>query len=195
MNTIVNGSVLYSHQVLAIVQKKWFNEKSINRQKTLAYIFLCGFAGWDNEMIYLEAFADQMVIALNNGVNEVKIKELRGSPKSLNKNYTKSIIQKSKVVLEKPLLVVEGNRRYVDYNKMKKQGVTCKQVSTDQYMEMKKNNELSNYCLLYLLHIPYVEIGIWDLGAKDIVYFESYNLPPHNQYSYNIFEIKRRWEK
>lgn len=187
----IEAKINETETILALINFGAIMKNEISKYATIGYICVNGF----NQLADKESksmFINQAVIGINDALKTVKDNSIRKMGVGLYKEIYESILPKAIVLKSKTLLIVGNTKKYVDLKALKKNGISYKLVSFEEYTSMEKE-DLSTYCLMYFAYNSYTEISIFDLGSKELIYTRHFASAKAKFEAKDMKKIRKLW--
>jgi hypothetical protein len=179
-------------RILGLIQLNHIVKKEFSKYSFVGFI---AFNGYDQKKASLSRllYLDQTISGLNDIVQSIQDNEISKIGTGLYKSIYTSFLPKSKPLQSKTLLIIGNTKNYVNTSALKKAGIKFKLISPSEY-ETLKNDDLSDYCLMYFAYNTFTEISIYNLENNDLIYTRHFANGKAKFTSSDISAMKKFWE-
>ncbi|MCF6131938.1 hypothetical protein [Flavobacterium wongokense] len=192
---IATDSSMDGDRIFAIIRygelKKWSG--AVSKYRCIGYFVLDGF-NQTSDSEAAELFIGLAVKGMNDAVQTMKDNDITGTGQSLYRRLHNSITPKSIALKGKTLIILDGTKKYIELNDLKRKGINYKLMSTEEFTNLKEE-ELKDYCLMYFAYNSYTEISIFDLADNSLIYTRHYSSAKSKFGSTEISEIQDTWKQ
>jgi hypothetical protein len=162
-----------SSTLISIIQLKELNENSINRNESICGITMNGFTRVFNKDVRT-VFANQSIIALNDGIAIINENQISKLATSLAKEMNQAILPESKIIQNKTMLIVGESHETIHFKGLDASGIKYQKISFDEYVQLLKEEDLSDYCLYFCSENVQSDFSIFDFETNKMVYTKHF---------------------
>lgn len=179
--------------IIGLSQLKYLRKSSgVSKYTLIGFIAIDGYdqqEDAESKMRYL----NQSISGLNDVVKSIKDNRISKIGLGLYKSIYKSFLKKSKPLQSKTLLIVGDTKKYVNLSALEKADIKYKLVSISEYEKLKEQ-DLSNFCLMYFAYNAFTEISIYNLENNDLIYTSHFINGKDKFSKSDISKMKRKWK-
>lgn len=165
----------YPEDLLCIYSASILNRKEkISKYNILGYVALDGYnQGADPASVNF--YLPFSISGLSNCVEKVIQQKIAGIAPFFNETIADAINVNAVKLKSKTLLIVDNTIGYVNTADLDKNGIKYHFIEREEIAKSIKDYETSGYCLLFFTHKSFIDISIYDMLDKSLMYTWYYH--------------------